>query len=267
MYGFEYIRPATLTEALDVLRADVEPRLLAGGQTLLPTLKHRLSAHSTLIDLQGIDALHGIRVGSDAIVLGAMTRHADVADHPEIGSALPALAQLAGGIGDPLVRNMGTIGGSIANNDPAADYPAAILGLNATVTTDRRDIAADEFFDGMFSTALEEDEIITSITFPVPRRAGYFKLPHPASGYVMAGAFVAEFDGAVRCAVNGMEPCVFRETGIEAQFSEGLAERETPAIERGSDDFNDDLFASSDYRARVLPKVIERAIANALQTH
>jgi carbon-monoxide dehydrogenase medium subunit len=267
MYAFEYIRPVSLAEALDVLRSDVEPRLLAGGQTLLPTLKHRLSAHSTLIDLQGIGDLHEVTVDEHAVTLGAMTRHAEVADHAEINAVLPALAHLAGGIGDPLVRNMGTIGGSIANNDPAADYPAAILGLNATVSTDRRSIAADEFFDGMFSTALEDDEIITTVRFPIPRRAGYFKLPHPASGYVLAGALVAEFGDGVRCAINGVEPCVFRETGVEVQFTSGLSQIQISKVDRSPEDFNEDLFASAEYRERVLPKVVERAVANAFQSH
>lgn len=267
MYDFDYIRPNSIAEALAILRSDVEPRLLAGGQTLLPTLKHRLAAHSTLIDLQGIDALHGVSIYTDAVALGAMTRHAEVAEAPEISFTLPALAHLAGGIGDPLVRNMGTIGGSIANNDPAADYPAAVLALNATITTDRREIDADDFFDGMFTTILAPDEIIVSISFPIPDRAGYFKLPHPASGYVTAGAFVADFGGTVRCAINGVEPCVFREPGVEQAFAGGLSSQPITSIDRDPEHFNDDTFASATYRAQVLPKVVERAIANAFQTH
>lgn len=264
MYSFDYARPATLTEALTLLRSDVEPRLLAGGQTLLPAMKHRLTAHSTLIDLQGIDALRGVDLGDAQLRIGAMVRHAEVAAHPGIRARLPALAVLAAGIADPMVRNMGTLGGSVANNDPAADYPAAVLGLGATIHTDRRDIPADDFFRGMFATALERDEILTAVTFPLPDAAGYFKLPHPASGYVLAGAFVARVGGAVRVAINGAGPCVFRDPAAEAALAARFHPDAATALRFLADDFTQDLHAGQDYRAQVLPAVIRRAVARAI---
>lgn len=263
MYAFDYARPGTIEEAVALLRSDVEPRLLAGGQTLLPAMKHRLTAHSTLIDLQGIDQLRSLIVGTGEITLGAMTRHAQVAANREIGRLIPALSVLASGIADPLVRNMGTIGGSVANNDPAADYPAAVLGLGATIMTDRRRIMADDYFTGMFSTVLEKDEVLTAISFPVPRRAGYFKLPHPASGYVMVGAFVADFGDSVRVAINGAGPCVFRVPELEARLL-GKLTLTSPIPDFDPSDLNDDLHASARYRSQVLPNVIRRAISAAL---
>lgn len=263
MYAFDYARPRTIEEVVALLRSDVEPRLLAGGQTLLPAMKHRLTAHSTLIDLQGVDVLRTLEVGQADLTVGAMVRHAQVAADPKIRALIPALSVLAGGIADPLVRNMGTIGGSVANNDPAADYPAAVLGLGATIVTDRRRIAADDFFIGMFSTALEQDEVLIAISFPVPRRAGYFKLRHPASGYVMAGAFVADFGDKVRVAINGAGPCVFRSPELESVLLNSLSTAAAiPDFDPG--DLNDDLHASARYRSQVLPNVIRRAIAAAL---
>lgn len=264
MYAFDLVQPKTLEDALAVLRDDVEPRLLAGGQTLLPALKHRLAAHSTLIDLQHIEALGGISVSDSEVRLGAMTRHADVAASTEVRAAIPALAVLAGGIGDPLVRNMGTIGGSIANNDPASDYPAAILALNAVVETDRREIEADAFFDGMFETALEPDEVIVAVRFPVPDRAGYMKLPHPASGYVLAGAFVADFGGDVRAALNGITDCAFRDERLEAALVKSFTPDAIADIAFDPDDLNADAMADGTYRMRVLPHVIASAVKRAL---
>lgn len=264
MYSFDYQRPATLAEALEIIRSDVEPRLLAGGQTLLPAMKHRLTAHSTLIDLQSISDLRGISVTGSGLRIGAMVRHAEVAASPEVRAHIPALAVLAEGIADPLVRNMGTLGGSVANNDPAADYPAAVLGLGATIHTDRRDIAADDFFTGMFSTALMRDEILTAITFPLPLASGYFKLPHPASGYVMAGAFVARTEAGVRVAINGAGPCVFRDHATEATLAANFHPDSTAGLRFEDEDFTQDLHGSKAYRAQVLPAVIRRAIMRAL---
>lgn len=264
MYSFDYARPTTLAEALAILRSDVEPRLLAGGQTLLPALKHRLTAHSTLVDLQAIGSLREVSLSDTHLRIGAMVRHAEVAAHPGIRARLPALAVLAGGIADPMVRNMGTLGGSIANNDPAADYPAAVLGLGATIHTDRREIPADAFFLGMFSTALQRDEILTAVTVPLPEAAGYFKLPHPASGYVLAGAFVARVGGAVRVAVNGAGPCVFRDPTAEAALAARFHPDTAASLRFRADDFTQDLHASKDYRASVLPAVIRRAVARAV---
>ncbi len=264
MYSFDYARPASVSEALEILRSDVEPRLLAGGQTLLPAMKHRLTAHSTLIDLQGIDTLRGIEVTEAGLRIGAMVRHAEIASSETVQRMLPALAVLADGIADPLVRNMGTLGGSVANNDPAADYPAAVLGCGAVVNTDRRDIAADDFFEGMFTTALEEDEILTAITFPLPETAGYFKLPHPASGYVLAGAFVCRFAEGLRVAINGAAPCVYRDTLAEMALAAHFHPDSANDLVFDDEDFTDDLHASRAYRARVLPAVIRRAVARAL---
>lgn len=264
MYSFDYVRPATLTEALDILRSDVEPRLLAGGQTLLAAMKHRLTAHSTLIDLQAIDALRGVGVDGTALRIGAMVRHAEVAADGEIRARLPALAVLAEGIADPSVRNMGTIGGSVANNDPAADYPAAVLALGATIHTNLRDIPADDFFLGMFATALARDEILTAISFPLPDAAGYFKLPHPASGYVLAGAFVTRFGDTTRVAINGAGPCVFRDAAAEAALSARFHPDAAAGLHFDPEDFTEDLHAGKDYRAQVLPHVIRRALARAL---
>lgn len=264
MYSFDYARPDTLNEALEILRSDVEPRLLAGGQTLLAAMKHRLTAHSTLIDLQAIDSLRGIHLDGAALRIGAMVRHADVAASADIRARLPALAVLAEGIADPAVRNMGTIGGSVANNDPAADYPAAVLALGATIHTDRRDIPADDYFLGMFTTALARDEVLTGISFPLPDAAGYFKLPHPASGYVLAGAFVARFGPVTRVAVNGAGPCVFRAAEAEAALCALFHPDVALSLRFDAEDFTEDLHAGKDYRAQVLPHVIRRAISRAL---
>jgi len=264
MYSFDYARPSTLAEVLEILQSDVEPRLLAGGQTLLPAMKHRLTAHSTLIDLQAVDTLRGISVAEGVLRIGAMTRHAEVAINPEIRAHLPALAVLADGIADPMVRNMGTIGGSVANNDPAADYPAAVLGLGATVHTDRRGIAADDFFVGMFETALQRDEILTAISFPLPQAAGYFKLPHPASGYVLAGAFVARFADTTRVAINGAGPCVFRDADAETVLGANFHPDVATGLRFDPEEFTEDLHADKTYRAQVLPHVIQRAITRAL---
>lgn len=264
MYSFDYARPATLAEAQEILRSDVEPRLLAGGQTLLPAMKHRLTAHSTLIDLQAVDSLRGISRQNGTLRIGAMTRHAEVAADPAICQHLPALALLAGGIADPSVRNMGTLGGSLANNDPAADYPAAVLALGATIHTDRRDIPADDYFVGMFSTALDRHEILTAVSFPLPDAAGYFKLPHPASGYVLAGAFVARSGGLVRVAINGAGPCVFRDAAAEAALSARFHPDAADALRFDDQDFTEDLHAGKEYRAQVLPHVIRRALIRAL---
>jgi carbon-monoxide dehydrogenase medium subunit len=264
MYSFDYARPATLAQALEILRSDVEPRLLAGGQTLLPAMKHRLTAHSTLIDLQGLDELRGIASTAGGLRIGAMTRHAEIAENAMIRARLPALAVLAEGIADPMVRNMGTLGGSIANNDPAADYPAAVLGLGATIQTDRRDISADDFFEGMFATALERDEILTAVTFPLPEAAGYFKLAHPISGYVLAGAFVARFGAGVRVAINGAGPGVFRAADAEAALAVDFRPQATAGLTFSDDDFSEDLHAGKAYRAQVLPAVIRRAITRAI---
>ena len=214
MKAFDYHKPSSVPEAAALFASGSEIRPLAGGMSLLPTMKQRLSAPSALIDLSGIPALKGISVGADTITIGAMTRHVDVARSPEVLKALPALAQLAGGIGDPAVRNRGTIGGSLANNDPNADYPAAALALGATIVTSTREIAADQFFRGMFETALAPGELITAVKLPIPLAAGYAKMPNQASRFALVGVFVAKFARrrARRCDRSG--PCSVSGAGL-----------------------------------------------------
>lgn len=259
MYSFDYIRAASLDQAATLLRSDLEARLLAGGQTLLPAWKHGLSAPSLLIDLQDIGHLARIHETPHDITIGAMARHAAVARIGGDGYGC-GLAMLARGIADPQVRNLGTIGGSIANNDPAADYPAAVLGLCATIITDRREIAADRFFTGLFSTALAADEIVVSVRFPKPRRAGYLKVANPASGYVTVGAFVADFGDHVRVAVNGARDCVYRDTVAENLLMQSLSAASLRDHAVTPDGLNDDLHASADFRAHLIPRAIARAV-------
>jgi aerobic carbon-monoxide dehydrogenase medium subunit len=261
---FRYVRPTTLAEAESFFREAADGRYLAGGQTLIPTRKQRLAAPSDLIDISRIPALAFIRRERDAIVIGAGTCHADVAASAEVKTAMPALATLAAGIGDPAVRHKGTLAGSIANNDPAADYPAGVLALGASVKTTRRVIEADAFFTGMFETVLEPGEIVTEVAFPIPKRAGYAKFPNPASRYAMVGVFVAEFTSGIRVAVTGAAPCVYRipvmEAALAANFSpQAIADLAVPA-----DGLNSDLFASAEYRAHLVTVMAGRAIAAAM---
>ena len=214
MYAFTFEAPASTTAAAQLIAQG--GKLLAGGQSLLPSMRLRLANPEKIVDLNSIPELAGIRREGNALVIGAMTRHADVAASSEVKAAIPALADLAAGIGDRQVRARGTLGGSVANNDPAACYPSAVLGLGATVITNRREIAADEFFVGMYTTALDEGEIITAIRFPIPKRAAYMKFKQPASRFSLVGVFVAQFDAGVRVAVTGASSCVFRHAGLEA---------------------------------------------------
>ena len=208
MYSFNYVKANSLREAREFLKSNPDARPLAGGMTLIPTLKARLAQPSHLVDIGALEELRGIELQGSTLSIGAATRHNDVLRSEKVRQAIPALAELAGRIGDPAVRNLGTMGGSLANNDPAADYPAAALGLNAKIVTDRREIAADDFFQGMFTTALEPGELIVRIAFPVPKRAAYEKFAHPASGYAMTGVFVAETASDIRVAVTGAGPGV-----------------------------------------------------------
>ena len=219
MYDFEYQRPSSVTDAVKALKANGEAKVVAGGMTLIPTLKLRLAKPSALVDLGALKDLVGIRVWGGSVMVGAMTPHAVVASSADVRKSLRALADLAGEIGDPAVRNRGTIGGSISNNDPAADYPAAVLALGATVQTNERAIAADDFFKGMFETALKSGEIVTGVNFPVAPKAAYMKFPNPASRYAMVGVFVASGPQGVRVAVTGAAPCVFRWKEAEAALS------------------------------------------------
>jgi carbon-monoxide dehydrogenase medium subunit len=261
MYAIDFQQPKTLADAASLL-ASSGGRPLAGGQSLVAAMKLRLSQPGTLVDLSGIGDLKGIRRDGDRLVIGAMTRHAEVAGSDTVKAAMPALASVAEGIGDRQVRNMGTIGGSIANNDPAADWPAAVLGSAATMRTNQRAIAADDFFKGMFETALAADEIITAIDFPIAQRAAYAKFPNPASRFALVGVFVARLaDGTVRVAVTGAAPSVFRATAIES----ALAKSFTPAAAKGvkidASGLNNDLHGAADYRAHLVSVMASRAVA------
>ena len=263
MYNFDYQRPQSVADAAKAIGGKDEAKLLAGGMTLIPTLKQRLAKPSDLVDLGRIAELKGIKRGGNAIVIGAMTRHADVAASDVVKSAIPALAALAGGIGDPQVRNRGTIGGSLANNDPAADYPAAVLGLNATVITNKRRISADDFFKGMFETALGQDEIITAVSFPVAEKAGYSKFPNPASRYAIVGVLVARTGGQVRVAVTGAGPVVFHQKEMEAALSRSFTPDAVANVKQSASGLNSDIHASAEYRAHLVTVMAKRAVAAA----
>lgn len=261
MYTFEYHQPDSIEAAIE-LRTEAEDAIyLAGGQTLIPTLKQRLAAPSDVIDLAGVPGLAGIKVEKDRVIIGAMTRHAHVAASAEVAKAIPALAHLASEIGDAQVRNRGTLGGSVANSDPSADYPAAVIGLGATIQTNRRSIAADDYFKDLFETALAASELIKSIEFPIPKRAAYCKFPNPASRYAVVGVFVADFGGKFRVGVTGAGPCAFRIGALEAALSKKLDPAQVDNIEIEYDRFNSDLHASAEYRANLVRVMAKRAIA------
>jgi aerobic carbon-monoxide dehydrogenase medium subunit len=261
MYAIDYQQPKTLADAASLL-ASTGGRPLAGGQSLVAAMKLRLSQPGTLVDLAGIADLRGIRRDGERLVIGAMTRHAEIASSDLVRTAMPALSDLAEGIGDRQVRNMGTLGGSLANNDPAADWPAAVLATGATIRTHRRAIAADDFFKGMFETALGPDEIVTAVDFPVVERAAYAKFANPASRFALVGVFVARSSsGDVRVAVTGAAASVFRATPIE----QALARDFTPAAAKGvtidASGLNSDLHASAEYRAHLVAVMASRAVA------
>lgn len=263
MYDFGYHRPASVADAAAALKQASDGKLVAGGMTLIPTLKQRLAQPSDVVDLGAIAELKGISEKDGALVIGAMTPHAEVAASDLVMAKIPALAHLAEGIGDAQVRNRGTIGGSIANNDPAADYPAACLGLGATIHTNQRTIAADDFFRGMFETALEESEIVTAVSFPVPEKAGYSKFPNPASRYAIVGVFVAKTGGGVRVAVTGAGPCVFREKAIEQALGGNFSADAVSGISADAANLNSDIHASAEYRAHLIGVMAKRAVKAA----
>jgi carbon-monoxide dehydrogenase medium subunit len=263
MYDFEYHKPGSLADAVKLLSADPDAKPISGGQTLLPALKHRLNKPTSVIDLSGIAELKGIKREGDKLVIGALAKHVEVATSPEVKAAIPALAQMASTIGDTQVRNRGTIGGSVANNDPAADYPSAVLGLNATIVTDKRRIAADDFFQGMFTTALEPGELLVAIEFPIPEKAGYAKMRNPASRYVMAGAFVAKTGGGVRVAINGAGPGVFRQAEMEQALAANWSPDAVAGVKQPADGLNSDIHGSAEYRAHLVTVMAKRAIAAA----
>ena len=264
MYDFEYCRPASVDDVATTLSARGDFKLLAGGMSLIPMLKLRLARYAGLVDLGGVEGLNGIRRDGDAIVIGAMTPHAAVAASSEVATAIPALAALAGGIGDPLVRNRGTIGGSIAYADPAADYAAGVLGLGATILTNRRRIAADDFFTGLFETALRPDEIITAVSFPVPLAAAYAKLPQLASRFALVGVFVARTARGVRVAVTGAGLSVFRYRNAEAALEQRFEAAVLDGIALAADGLNSDIHGSAEYRAHCVGVMAKRAVQAAL---
>src|SRR5271167_3317273 len=263
MYAFEYHRPQSLAgAAADLAKPDA--KALAGGMTLLPTMKQRLASPAALIDLKNVPELAGIAREGDNLVIGAMSTHADVARSSVVQAAIPALAKLAGGIGDPHVRNMGTIGGSLANNDPSADYPAAALALGATIVTNKRRIPAQEFFTGLFETALEAGELITQVSFPIPQKAAYMKFANPASRYALVGVFVARTTGGVRVAVTGAgENGVFRSQPLEAALNANFAAAAVDGVSVPATGLNADIHADADYRAHLIKVMAKRAVAAA----
>ncbi len=263
MTPFDYHRPASMSDAQSLIAGSADARLIAGGQSLLPAMKLGLSAPSDLIDLADIAELRGISVSPEGLRIGATTTHAEIARAELVIQHLPSLAALADGIGDQQVRARGTLGGSLANNDPAACYPAAVLGLGATIHTQRRSIAADDFFLGIYQTALEADEIIQSVQFPQPRQAAYIKFRQPASHYALVGVFVARFDSGVRVAVTGASACAFRVSALEQALSAHWAPEAARAVKVDAGALNSDLHASAQYRAHLIPVLAARAVMQA----
>jgi carbon-monoxide dehydrogenase medium subunit len=266
MHAFQYHRPSSTKDALALAASKGEGRYLAGGQSLVQAMKLRLTSPSDLIDLGTIKDLSGIKLSGNAIEIGAMTRHAEVAGSPDVKKAIPSLAALASMIGDRQVRHMGTIGGSLANSDPAADYPAAVLALNATITTNKRKIEADKYFTGLYETALQPGELITAVAFQIPKRGAYMKFRNPASRFALVGVFVADFgSGNVRVGVTGAGASAFRQTEMEKALSSKFAPEAVANIKVKPDGLNNDLHASPEYRAHLITIMAKRAVEAALK--
>lgn len=264
MYQTTYHRPSSLGEATALLASAEEAKLLAGGQTLIPTMKQRLAAPANLIDLGRLSELKGITVSGGSVTIGAGTTHYTVSTSAEVKGSIPALAKLASGIGDPHVRYAGTIGGSVANNDPAADYPAAMLALGATIVTSKREIAADKFFTGLFETALKDGEIVTAVRFTAPAKCGYAKFPNPASRYAMTGVFVAKGKDGVRVGVTGAgDEGVFRPAAIEAALTKKFDASALEGVSVATSDMMSDMHASAEYRANLVVVMAGRAVSAA----
>jgi carbon-monoxide dehydrogenase medium subunit len=264
MYNFSYHRPTSVRQAANLLAKNPDAKLLAGGHSLIPVMKQRLAQPSALIDLNQIEDLAGIEVKGRSIVIGALTRHADVANSKLVQETLPGLASVPGSIGDPQVRNRGTIGGSIANNDPNADYPAACLGLGATIVTNKRRIAADDFFTGMFTTALEDNEIIVKVMFPIAKKAGYEKFKHPASGFALVGVFASKRGSDIRVAVTGAGANgVFRVKSFEEALKKRFSPKSLEGMTIPATGMNNDIHAGPDYRAHLVGVLARRAVAKA----
>jgi len=262
MYEFEYQRPDSVAKAVGA--GGGEARYLAGGQSLVQSMKLRLSSASTLVDLAGIDGLRGISRDGASVRIGAMTRHSEVARSADVRAAIPALADLAGGIGDQMVRNMGTIGGSIANADPAADYPAAVLGLGATIRTNKREIAGDDFFKGLYETALEPGEMITAVSFPIPQRAAYVKYKQPASRFALVGVMVSQSAQGVRVGVTGARAFAFRVPELEKALAASFTGAATASVKLAPAGMNADLHGTAEYRAAMVVVMAKRAVEAAL---
>lgn len=261
MYAFQYQRPTSVADAAKL--AGDDNRFLAGGQSLIQSMKLRLASAEQLIDLGAIEELKGLSVDGNAVTIGAMTTHAQVAASPDIAKAIPGLSALARLIGDPMVRNMGTIGGSLANSDPAADYPAAVLALGATIRTNKRAIAADDYFLGLFETALEPGELITAVSFPIPKRSAYEKYRQPASRFALVGVMVAEGPQGIRCGVTGAKACAFRCTEIEQALGKSFTAQALDGLKLDPGDVNGDLHGSPEYRAAMIVVMARRAVEAA----
>ena len=264
MYAFTFHQPTTVRQAANLLAKNKDAKLLAGGHSLIPVMKQRLASPSAIIDLSKVEGLSGVELKGRSLVIGAMTRHADVASSPAAQQALAGLAAVPDSIGDPQVRNMGTIGGSIANNDPNADYPAACLGLGATIVTNKRKIAADDFFTGMFTTALQDDEIITKVVFPIAKKAAYEKFKHPASGFALVGVFVSKRGADIRVAVTGAgSNGVFRVKSFEEALKKRFAAKSLEGMSIPATGMNSDIHANAQYRAHLVGVLARRALAKA----
>jgi len=265
MYNFTFHRPTTVRQAAGLLGRNPDAKLLAGGHSLIPVMKQRLAQPSALIDLSMVEGIVGVELKGRSVSIGAMTRHADVANSPVLKEAMPGLAMVPGSIGDPQVRNRGTIGGSIANNDPNADYPAACLGLGATIITNKRRIAADDFFTGMFSTALEEGEIIVRVSFPIAKKAAYEKFKHPASGFALVGVFASKRGSEIRVAVTGAgSNGVFRVPTFEEALKKRFSPKSLEGLTIPAAGMNADIHASPEYRAHLVGVLARRAVAKAV---
>jgi carbon-monoxide dehydrogenase medium subunit len=266
MYAFTFHRPTTVRQAVNLLAKHEEAKLLAGGHSLIPVMKLRLANPDVLIDLSKVEGLRGVELKGRSLVIGAMTPHGEVANSKEVIENLPGLATVPASIGDPHVRQAGTIGGSIANNDPNSDYPAACLGLGATIVTSKRKIAADDFFTGMFSTALESDEIITKVSFPVAKKAAYQKFKHPASGFALVGVFVSKRGADIRVAVTGAgSNGVFRVTEFEEALKKRFSPKSLDGLSVKPDGMNSDIHAGAEYRAHLVGVLARRAVAEAIK--
>jgi carbon-monoxide dehydrogenase medium subunit len=260
MYSFKFHHAKNLQNATELLASNTDAKLLAGGQSLLASMKLRLNNPSALIDLKGIEELVGIEILTNEVFVGAMTRHAQVAGSIELQNVIPGLHHLAGSIADRMVRNMGTLGGSLANSDPSADYPAATLALNSTIFTNQRSIPADDFFKGLFQTALNEHEIITKVRFLIPKRSAYVKFKHPASRYAVVGVFIADFGHEVRVAVTGAASCVFRHAAMESALSKEMSVDSISDIMTPTTNLNCDIFADEEYRSNLITRMAIKAV-------